>query len=170
MRKPQPNLLGRMHTAVQLLGVDEVDQARGRLYGLLGELSDPLELGRFGTPVDIIDGRFEGREAPYRIAFERELDRDRVVTLLHALWGDPLRDDFVNRPDVEPKKLPQSEKDAHCLACSARMDGMYDGCGFSGGEISGGEVELRLNVGCHVGSTYMSKEMWEAIGKHGGWM
>jgi hypothetical protein len=164
-----------MHAAVQLLGVDDVDQARGRLYGMLGELTDPMELGRFGTPTDLVHDRFAGRTAPHQIVFERELDRDTVMRLLHALWGDPLREDFVNRPDDEPaNKPPAKDQDAHCLACGERMTGMYNGRGFhiraTDTPDGKGEVELRLNVGCHEGSTFLSKEMWEAIGKQGGWL
>lgn len=43
--------------------------------------------------------------------------------------------------------------------------------GISGGQVDHhGEYELLLEVNGHKGSVWISKEMWESIGEHAGWV
>jgi hypothetical protein len=46
----------------------------------------------------------------------------------------------------------------------------HDGVGFDVGEVDHhGEIELRLHVGSHHGSMWLSREMWHVIGERAGW-
>lgn len=44
------------------------------------------------------------------------------------------------------------------------------GVGFSAGELSSGELELKLDVEGRLGSVYLSRDMWLALGERAGWV
>lgn len=54
--------------------------------------------------------------------------------------------------------------------CDARRAKVPGGSGFSVGAVLSGEVVLYLTVGCHEGTTFMSRELWAEIGRRGGWL
>jgi len=42
------------------------------------------------------------------------------------------------------------------------------GCGFSTGDMSSGELEMKMNVFGAEGSVFLSKSMWQALGERAG--
>lgn len=45
----------------------------------------------------------------------------------------------------------------------------YGSAGISWGEMDSGELELKVHVGPHTGSVFLSREMWEAFRDKAGW-